>query len=273
MTKCYECGVEILNSDNESYRGMALCAECKKYHSMRDAYDAMGLELIRLEKRDPDAALALLDQFWGSHEHLDRNRWLDHSIRSDKAFVLWRHGRNEEALVVLRALSCEFNERRSNLAENEYFVNNQIAIAVSLKALGRHEEALQELHKAINEPVSPRTLTALMMYADIAESIGQPVPSSYLGVIAVVAEDWGIALPMRSSEPADVAHLIRFLDSEERAGHARYKAFMRLVSSDSSSDLRESIAEFLSKESVGRYRKLVCAQFGDSTRTEQQSPR
>ncbi len=257
MIQCYECNGNFCESDVEDYEGRPVCSRCRDYYAIHDALNGVILRVVQIERKEPQTAMRILDEVLVANSHLDHTGWLDRSVRAHKAGILAQQGQHEEAIVALKMLTSDYVAHRSTYVGNEDLILNQTILALHLRDLGKHDEALAALRVAIEDPTVMGMQKALKLYVEIAHVVGAPVPSSYAKRAVDVAKLWGIDVSSLAID--DAANMIRHVTTEHDSANRRYDRLSReLRSVKNKAERAQMLSEYAASETVGWYREAAC---------------
>lgn len=174
-----------------------VCARCVDWLTVYNALMDRAIHVSNLETNQQyDEALACLDEILERNRLRDHEKWLERSIAFQRAFILWRAGRNHEALQVLEAKAQLGFERIPDRWEHGE------AVASSLAALGRHEEALAVFEEAFSHQVPAYFSYAAYFFpvlVKLSKKVDQPVNEKWRSVALGAAEDFAIKMPARKT--------------------------------------------------------------------------
>lgn len=229
-----------------------LCQKCRDLNKVRDAFDEQLLTIARLERRDPEKALSILENIWSKYASIDHDNWLDNTIHAHRAHIFSQNKRFIDALVELRELSTKLHQ------DSYGFTFNQLAIAVNLQEIGDLDGATKELDKALssNQSLSPETTLGILdRYAIISNKNNKPVPDRYLERFEKSVAEYGIEVPqeMRTS----LASAIAFAAKMRKDAQDRYTSLGDKIRSDSPSKRVELIRSYIESEPVGFFRYMA----------------
>lgn len=176
---------------------VVLCARCLDCMAVHDAMNEKLLHIIELAKQERyDDVFACLDVMWEANRHRDHDKWLERSIASHRAFVLWEAGKYIESLRAYEQREQLGFERIPDRWSHAY------AVALNLQALGRHQEALAVFEEAFSHQHPDYFSSAAYHFralVELSENAGQPVNEKWRSVAVGAAEDFAIEMPVRAT--------------------------------------------------------------------------
>jgi tetratricopeptide (TPR) repeat protein len=249
--KCEQCGQSEAMQETEDPNSQ-FCKKCRDRNKVREAFDEQLLTIARLERRDPERALATLEGIWSKYASIDHDNWLNNTIRAHRAHIFSQNKRFDDALVELRQLSDKLNH------ESDDFVSNQLAIAANLQEIGAPDEAIKELDIALssNYSLSPETTLGLLSrYATISHKINKPVPDGYLERFEKAVTGYGIEVPQEARTSLSAA--IAFAAKMRKDAQDRYASLSDKIKSNSPDKRIELIRSYIESEPVGFFRYMA----------------
>ncbi|MDI3283856.1 hypothetical protein [Polyangium sp. 15x6] len=164
---------------------------------MQEAVEYKTIDIIELlESKRYDEALAQVDGFEKANRHRDHDGWMDRSIATERANILYEAGRYEEAL---QASEAKAQLGFENVTDRWSYGLEKAGI---LELLGRHREALEAFEEAFSHQ-DPKFLARAAYYfpalVELSEDLGQPVDEKWRRVAEAAAEEFAVEMPVRDS--------------------------------------------------------------------------
>jgi hypothetical protein len=239
---------------------MDICERCLDRYEIQDAYEARLPEIASfIDKQDYENALAVLDQLQIAEGARDHEGWLQNSILADRALILGRQGRWNEALDIYR-----LRAKRGFQDDSEYLVH-QLAVADLLDQADKPAAAVQELELGLNAAQGNSISTALnlfVLYAGIAAREGWDIPTSYRPLLEQTLQRWGITIDQALLDQASLVAAIDAAHDANRAAQARYERLHQqlLELGDDVEAARSRAAllrEYIEQEPIALYQRMA----------------
>ena len=192
---------------------MRLCRRCITRQHLQDAFEARLLEIDTcMREKQHDEALRILDEIWDTNRTHDTDGWLERSVLSHRALVLFDQGKLPEALDVYRTRGMR------GFPESSDFPTHQLGLAEVLAGLGHYREAIDALEdglRALDRRTLPGALSLLASLVRVSQAAGQALSPHWKPLIEACAARWGIELPaqMTAVEEFPIDDAISWLES------------------------------------------------------------
>lgn len=196
---CALCSAPAEEAYTRAGQTMRLCRRCMTRQHLQDALEARLVEIDRcMREQRHDEAVRILDEIWDAHRALDTDGWLERSVLSHRALILFDQGKLPEALDVYRARGA------LGFPESSDFPTHQLGLAQVLAGLGHYREAIDALEdglRAMDRRTLPGALPLLACLVRISRAAGQPLSLSWKPLLQACATRWGIELPAGEEPP------------------------------------------------------------------------